>query len=392
MSEFSSSYHIRTESKKELAQKLRRAGYAGVIFGPSGGWSTFVPYSGKCRIGIESFDGRLANSISEKLGETVLHYFYAEDFGWGFSLSDPDGNEARFSCWWYPSQLTDSSNIESDFLLEIINSDIIRDLLKISDSANSGENSQAYRFAKALRLPAFRWLSPDLAQRDTIGLLQRGGMKVGTKPRLREPDFALPSRMRIKLRRSDLSAREAFSIVNPYFEGWKLCGVSGEGALSREGYCRKNGRWKFYYYRGQDRNLVYFAYLFGNGNLGFGFEERPSGGSESERAVRPAPLSDGWIDSADAAASVLRSRCLSEPEELVAFDVALMTLDGSTDPQMWIVDRISAESPYEYREKIGLDAKTGQIRLETFERHGASGLIEVKVRRDGGEWEDWPLR
>jgi hypothetical protein len=86
MSEFSSSYHIRTEDSQVIERLLRRAKISGIAFGPANGWLTFVPYGDLPAYRRLPDAADFTADISRAVGCPVLHYRYAEDHGWTFAF------------------------------------------------------------------------------------------------------------------------------------------------------------------------------------------------------------------------------------------------------------------------------------------------------------------
>ena len=86
MSEFSSSYHVRSDDPNGTIATLVEKGWAGIWFGPNGsGWISFVPYAALPAMReIDPFSG-VAEQLAGALQRPVLHCFHAEDHGWGFT-------------------------------------------------------------------------------------------------------------------------------------------------------------------------------------------------------------------------------------------------------------------------------------------------------------------
>jgi hypothetical protein len=97
VSEFSSSYHIRTADPREAERRLRRAKISGVVFGPANGWLTFVPYANLPALQRRADSGHFALDLSRVTDSAVLHYRYGEDHGWTFALARPRAPFNRFA-------------------------------------------------------------------------------------------------------------------------------------------------------------------------------------------------------------------------------------------------------------------------------------------------------
>ncbi|MHC4158697.1 MAG: hypothetical protein ACYSSO_06430, partial [Planctomycetota bacterium] len=77
MSEFSESFHLRSNSQQNGEDLLKRAGLKGAVFSPVRGWVTVVPES------------ELYEAVDQMVGanqRVLLHYLYAEDHGWQFEV------------------------------------------------------------------------------------------------------------------------------------------------------------------------------------------------------------------------------------------------------------------------------------------------------------------
>jgi hypothetical protein len=79
MSEFSESYHLRSERAEDAVELLRRAKRKGYVYQPVSGWVTFVAEKG-----VFEPDERIVAAATHPL----LHYVSAEDHGWSFALYD----------------------------------------------------------------------------------------------------------------------------------------------------------------------------------------------------------------------------------------------------------------------------------------------------------------
>jgi hypothetical protein len=225
MSEFSVSYHVRAADSRGVLKRLRDAKHSGIVFGPANGWLTFVPYmdSAKYRNADEP---SFAEQLSRLTGLAALHYRYAEDHGWSFALARPDVPLVQFACWWDPAPVVERDQFDPLALAPIVGSDVLEPLLRPFDQEQAARVQPSYRFAELLGLPAYKWLSPELAQDHTQELLDQGGRKLGTKPSGAARRFRLPSNRQIALREPYLSAREALDLIMPFMTSFKRLGAS----------------------------------------------------------------------------------------------------------------------------------------------------------------------
>jgi len=213
VSEFSSSFHIRTTNPMNTEQRLRKAEFSGLAFGPKNGWLTFVPYPGSDGITGGDDDAGMANAIAATTGETVLHFGFAEDHGWSVAMLKPGQFLGLFSCAWDHEPIAVHDNLDRQALEEIVHAPGVERFLRDTEpSAN--KTPLAFGFAKAIGLPAYRWLSPRYIEQDTQHYVDAGARKIGRKP-APAPTTALPSPVKLELPKTDLTARETLALLAP---------------------------------------------------------------------------------------------------------------------------------------------------------------------------------
>lgn len=389
MSEFSESYHIRTNDPADTKQRLRRARLAGIVFGPSNGWLTFIPYEDlKCFSQGSSF----AQQLSRVLGTVVLHYNYAEDYGWSFAVVQPDGSRDSFACWWEPEQAIERDQLDLRALTSFAPNEAIEPLLQQFDTATASRQKPAYRFAQLLRLLAYEWLSPHLAQHHTADLLSQGGSKVGTKPPTTAERLHLPPARALMVPRPDLSAREAFDIVRPFMSKfqstWFLAGAFGEGAIRHDGRLHAGaGAWHFTYRTGQGTDFIE-AWLFFNGNLSFRGRTEPA--VIAAEMPRSTPVSNDWIDSTKVAEIIRREPILDGLGEDYSILLSFRSIAGT--PLVWQATRLFDHRFGTSIHRFAIDATSGAILFETFDRIERNKRIEARrrTRSQDGDWEEVP--
>jgi hypothetical protein len=91
MSEFSDSYHLRSDSQQDGIDVLRTAGLRGYVFPAENGWVTVVAKG-------RSFKPN-KRLIAAAPG-VLLHYMNAPDTGWGFELYRDGQVLARYEAEW----------------------------------------------------------------------------------------------------------------------------------------------------------------------------------------------------------------------------------------------------------------------------------------------------
>lgn len=331
MSEFSESLHLRCDDAAATKRRLRDERQAGILFGPSHGWLTFIPYEEGVEFRRAGSCASLAHRLSRRLGVPVLHYFYAADHGWGFTLVQPGMPAKRFAAWWHPAPVLEQPAFDPADLVPFGDRALLAPLLHEMDRGATARESPAYRFAGLLGLPAHEWLSPAIAQHDTEALLAKGGVKLGTKPAAIEERLPLPPNRHLTLAKADLSAREAVEIVRPFIAAlagdWGLARIGGYVQLTAEGRLVGAGAWRIAFARlDKPRSEAVNVSLYGSGLLAF----------TAMRQVESVPLlPTTWIDST-AAASAIAAQPV--PPGMTGDYLAYMSLEVLKDGQsVWMM-------------------------------------------------------
>jgi hypothetical protein len=91
MSEFSESYHLRSERTEDAVKLLRSAKRKGYVYQPVNGWVTFVAEGGNFEP-----DQKIIIAAHQPL----LHFVSAEDHGWSFALFDLTKILSAYRCDW----------------------------------------------------------------------------------------------------------------------------------------------------------------------------------------------------------------------------------------------------------------------------------------------------
>jgi hypothetical protein len=156
VSEFSESYHLRTDRQESGVALLEKAGCRGFVFPAVNGWVTVLPESEPfvvCEPMIEANEGLL------------VYYWYAEDHGWGFSVYQGDNQVCDYAQMWSAEDEDDSrSLLDMGFLVSLAESAGRPDdrpaerLRQLLDGELDVENP-AYEFARLLGLPNYEWTS-----------------------------------------------------------------------------------------------------------------------------------------------------------------------------------------------------------------------------------------
>jgi len=224
----------------------------GVLFPPKNGWCTVVPFEG---------DERKVDELVELFALPVLHYRYAEDHGWGFSMAHPGDIDVRYEAYWDEDAVVHHKELYmallAPYFLPKVDVQALEHRLRRAAVPTVGQVPLAYEFASALGLPKFKWLSPRYVTLDhKEGSLPKALRVVGEP----DPDPVLPQPMlaRVEVPRTHFSAMEALDAVRPQILVWDsevhfdLIGssgdlkkrgsegptVSGDGRLTDHGYWR----------------------------------------------------------------------------------------------------------------------------------------------------------
>jgi hypothetical protein len=246
VSEFSTSYHIRTDASKETLSRLRQGGFSGLAFPPANGWLTFVPFP-MCEALGRSMD--TPERLMTVSGMPVLEYSFAEDHGWSFTLYSPEAVPSRLQQSWDFEPATDISELEIESVVQLATdatqARIIRNLVSATPGAEI-----ATAFAEALGLPVYRWLSPDYAQSDPDSFKERGARQIGTLPKNPLSGIICPPVREVSLPRPDLSARDALALCNsvmgkshPDWFPVEVFSQGGGSILNATGRLTHGGEW-----------------------------------------------------------------------------------------------------------------------------------------------------
>jgi hypothetical protein len=245
-----------------------------------------------------------------------------------------------------------------------------------------------------LRLPAYKWLSPRLAQEHTEDMIRQGGRDLGGKPPTAAERLELPSRRTIELPRPDLSAREALDLVTPLVRGlstaWRLQSVFGGGRLQRSGRLEPGfGLWQLRYTGPDDPDGDTLSVsLYFNGNLTF--EGQPTFGPTTSDRGELQFLEVNWRDSSEIADIVAAEPVPDGIEDDHSISMSLRPIVGA--PLVWEVRRTSVSRssvPTMASHVFAVDAVSGAVLVETFDLRENGKVVEARQRRrfEGGDWQ-----
>lgn len=160
MSEFSESYHLQTTNQEEAIDLLRRSKRKGYVYPASNGWVTFV---------VEGSEFTPQDRIVEANNGTLVHYVYAEDHQWEFTLFQGREPICSYSCGWNDDDLLvddEHLNLEALSLLTGQPAEQWEPIFYPTDIEQVLELPSAGQFAEKLGLKHYEWLSFDYVESD----------------------------------------------------------------------------------------------------------------------------------------------------------------------------------------------------------------------------------
>ena len=394
MSEFSESYHVRTDDPAATLRRIRGARLAGLALPPSAAWLTFGPFANSPAFRRA---GGPINALRSVVREPFLFYRYAEDHGWMFELYRPGVPVVAYECWWDPEPVVERSKLDLAALKALLSDPSriaeLERCFRPGSSAAAEDSKAAYRFAELLGLPAYQWLSPLYAQSDPESFRIRGAKMIGRRP----PDAAdlipLPPSRTVHLDRQDLSAREAFMIadmiVRPrdpaWFPEWVF--VQGAGPLLDDvGRLTPHAEWGVHYRRLE--GTVYIRVLVSpTGRVvvsadDFGLPPGIAAPAGMEPPPKPTPLPADWLDSPEAMAAIANE---PEPKEYGQITMRSMSLHATGKLVVWeIMRHWGLPGNLDHVEVYithFVDARTGGILGEAYRRKRGAETLEEWFRR-----------
>jgi len=163
MSEFSESYHLRSECAEDAIELLRCAKRKGYVYPPVNGWVTFVAEEG-----VFEPDERIVTAASHPL----LHYVFAEDHGWSFTLFDRGKVVSGYRADWGDDIRVHDSRYSRAALQQLVPSaqpsllDDFERRLHPKDFDELFASEPSKLLAQALGLGHYDWLDYDYIARD----------------------------------------------------------------------------------------------------------------------------------------------------------------------------------------------------------------------------------
>jgi hypothetical protein len=169
MSEFSESYHLRSERAEDAVDLLRRLKRRGYVYQPVNGWVTFLAEGSEFEP-----DKRIVAAATHPL----LHYVSAEDHGWSFTLYDGAKIVSAYRSDWDRKIRVDDSKYSRAALQKFVPSahpallDDFEKHLRPKDFDDLHEAKPSKLFAQALGLKHYDWLCFDDIADDLLDSLE----------------------------------------------------------------------------------------------------------------------------------------------------------------------------------------------------------------------------
>jgi len=164
MSEFSESYHLRSERADDAIELLRLVKRKGYVYQPVNGWVSFVAEGG-----VFEPDERIVAAARHPL----LHFVSAEDHGWSFTLFDRGKVVSAYRCDWENDITADDSKYSRQALQQLVPSaqpallDELERRLHPRDFDELLKVKSSRLLAQALGLQHYDWLAYDYIASDS---------------------------------------------------------------------------------------------------------------------------------------------------------------------------------------------------------------------------------
>ena len=160
MSEFSESYHLKSERLEDAVELLQRADLKGYVYPPANGWVTFLAE------GVYTSQ----QSVVAANQSLLLYYANAPDHGWNFAIFEADNCVGSYNRQWGDGVEWDESNNLLNVIQRVVAPHVAPETIEALLHSSSIErvvfDSPAYHFAELVSLTHYRWLSYSYAEQD----------------------------------------------------------------------------------------------------------------------------------------------------------------------------------------------------------------------------------
>jgi hypothetical protein len=165
VSEFSESYHLRSERADDAAELLRSVKRKGYVYPPVNGWVSFVADGG-----VFEPDAGIVSAARQPL----LHFVSAEDHGWSFTLFDRGKAVCRYNCAWEDDIVADDSGYSREALMRLVPSADPESLDELERRKHPTDFDELLGFnasrvlAQGLGLEHYEWVAYDYVASDSL--------------------------------------------------------------------------------------------------------------------------------------------------------------------------------------------------------------------------------
>ncbi len=161
MSEFSESYHLKSNNQTDAVSLLKKASLSGHVLPQHNGWVSFVVKESQ----FEPID----KLISSNQGQ-LIHYIYAEDHGWEISIYFDSKRVFNYRCDWEDEISVDDNGLSMDLIKELsmqeVSDEQLGEIFYPNDFDGIFDNPPAYKIAEILGLKHYEWVSYDYVNSD----------------------------------------------------------------------------------------------------------------------------------------------------------------------------------------------------------------------------------
>ena len=165
MSDFSCSYHLRTECFDDCVNLIKRANVIGYVFPLRNGWVSFV---------INEPDFTFSKKLIDANDGIILNFINAEDHGWSFEIYSKSHRVCNFECEFgmtddfdFVSETSHGVYVEKwEELFDNKQSLILAKAFKINDKSLPEEVISADDFADGMGLYFYEWIAYNYISRN----------------------------------------------------------------------------------------------------------------------------------------------------------------------------------------------------------------------------------
>lgn len=153
MSEFSESFHLKSDRQEEGVALLEKVSLKGYVLPPHNNWVSFV---------LEEYQYEQLNEDLIKANKGLLvHYTFSEDSDWTISVYKGSQRVMHYSCSWEDGIAINNEELNLDIVKDLaaveVSEEELRDLFYPEDEDALFDSPPAYRIAEILGLRHYSW-------------------------------------------------------------------------------------------------------------------------------------------------------------------------------------------------------------------------------------------